>query len=304
MSEFDNKGKSTVFLVDHGMRDIAQINIVFGKSIALDLRFLREVYGITISALDHVDDDPEYIKIYGLYQADMWMSLQVLRQEIVKYPPDFIRAYIKKARLASWLSKPHPTNENRQIDIGGLANPSGYICLGQDYRDESFTRQTTHHEIEHSATLAEEWVDDKEEVDKWLSYNPRKLGYIGDRYWDIPESQRRIFKTKGFASLYGRKDVLEDRATVAEILMANPEEAYKRGENDSELKSKVEHLKGDYARRTNGKMGERYFDDLASGRVREDYWRVGALKRLFVSCWAGIDYYSGAYRQTFKQLEA
>lgn len=302
MSEQVDRSKSNIFGVDHQMRNYALIDRVSGKSIASDLRFLNVVYGINISALDQTEVDPEGVKISGLYRGELWVALQVLRQEIIKYPPDFIERLIKQARLVSWLTTQHPSDKNKRIRVGGLVTHGGYTYFGQYFSDEPFTRQIVHHEVEHRADMDENWINDYgEDVKRWQGYNPRRY-YIGNRYWDLSTPQRARFHTDGFARLYGRIDLLEDRATVAEMLMTDPEEAYKRGGKDEVLRLKVNHLKADYARRTGGRMGEQYFEDLAAGRVNEDYWRVSRFKRIFVACWSRIDYYSGAYKQTYKPI--
>ncbi len=72
---------------------------MLGSSIATNLRFLRHGYGIDVSALDTGFDGSDDINIRGLYQGEIWKSLIVLRQEIVKYP----------------LSIPHSTKKDEEL---------------------------------------------------------------------------------------------------------------------------------------------------------------------------------------------
>lgn len=301
MRDVDGTGKGTVFLVDHGMRDLKLIDKVFGKSIAENLRFLRVVYGITIAALDEDPEDPKNIKAWGLYQGDIWASLRVFRQEVIKYPSEYIRTYINKARLVEGLTKPHPSDPSRRLSVGGLACFKGPTYIVQNFRNEPYTRGVVHHEFMHCPDLAEGWDGEEGELARWLSYNPRKDMYFGDVYWDMPRRQRVRYRTKAFASLYGRKDVLEDRGTIAEDLFTNPKKLYERAGADTGLRKKIEHLKGDFRRRSCDRMGDQYFEDLAAGKVGEGYWEVNKSRKFYASCWAKFDYYSGAYRKQFKE---
>lgn len=302
MYESEGSSKATVFLVDHGMRDRGQIDKVFGRSIAANLRFLKQTYGLTVSAQDRETDDWEGMNIRGLYRADTWMSLQVLRQEIVKYPPDYIKQYIKKIRLASALSIPHPSNEQKRLSIGGKATTTGLVYVEQNYRNEPYTRLTFHHEVAHTPDLAEEWENNSVEVGKWMGNNPRRKIYLGNAYWNLTPRQRRRYSIRGFARLYGRRNPLEDRATVSEALIMDPIAAYQKGKNDRFYRGKLSQIRTDQARRTNGRMGDQYFEDLAAGRVGEGYWRLNKVRGLYISCWAEIDYRRGTYKGVYKSI--
>lgn len=304
MNESDSAPIGTVFLVNHGMRDYAVANRVIGRSIATNLRFLRHAYGVNVSALDKEADDLDDMKITGLYQADTWMSLRVLRQEIVKYPAEYIREYLQKIRLASSLSIPHPTDAKRRLNIGGRASETGLIYLDQDYKNEPYTRQTVHHEVAHAPDLAEKWQDNQAEVDKWTSNNPKGKAYIGEAYWDLTKKQKRVLRSRAFANVYGRKSVLEDRATISEDLLTDPVSTYRKGEVNRHYKGKLAQVRADYARRTNGRMGDQYFEDLAAGVVGEGYWRFNRIKGLYISCWATVDFRRGTYKDAFKEYKS
>jgi hypothetical protein len=294
------KPTSTIFLVDHGIRDHTLANRVIGRSIATTLRFLRHIYGVEVSALDEVAGDLDDMKIGGLYQAKTWMSLRVLKEEIVKYPPSFIREYIQKIRLASSLSIPHPSDKSKRLSLGGRATGTGQIYLDQDYHNEPYTRKTFHHEVAHAPDLVEKWEKNQAEVERWTSNNPKGTVYLGDAFHDLTTIQSRRLRSRAFAGIYGRKSLLEDRATIAEDLIIDPVRSFKRGEEHRSYKGKLAQIRQDYARRTNGRMGDQYFEDLAVGVVGEGYWRFNKLKGLFISCWAEVDFQRGTYKSAFK----
>ena len=296
------RSEGAVFAVDHGMRDYAQIDRVFGRSISNNLSFLRLVYGLEISAVDTDLSDPSDLGSYGLYQGHMWAYLQVLRQEVGIYPPNFIRKYLNKVRITRGLTMPHPKHpdsDSLRIKLYGRVYPHA-TYLNPDFRNESATRETVHHETEHCVTLGEKWLENEEDLERWTQYNI--LGneaYIEDRYWDLTPEEKSKLDTTGFMSPYGRKTQLEDRATIAQKLMTNPVYTHQRASTDHGLSKKVNHLKENYYVWSDGLIDGQFYEDLADGKVDENYWNGNRWRKIFASCWTEAVYWSGSYQNTF-----
>lgn len=248
----------------------------FGK-ITDNWRFLRDTYGLRnirvapVSEADHPSvaggelDFEEAIVAFG-----------VLRAELSKYPPDFIKSLdISTVRILRNLNL-KGEDDMRLEEVAGVALETGvlYIALMPE-RNPEFYARTIHHELAHIADYEEYELKDKfalgELLDavndslldlRWRACSPGNMfRYKGKRWRESEEAGE--FGPEGFATPYGTVNPKEDRATVIEYLMTRTGALLDRCSTDKILADKVKFVLKLFERRTNGAMGIEYFARLA-----------------------------------------
>jgi hypothetical protein len=234
-----------------------------------DIRHIRQRYGIRVRVgRSTVNDikDLSFVRFTTPHLAGY--DTKDFRSILGLYPPQFIRfCRINQARLLKELSdKKHPYCRGEK-NIDGFASSNGPIYIVGTYYEE-----IVHHEIFHRADQESGELEGVKE-DNWDDLNMKEMPYLYGKYWDLTEEEERGVTYRGFARLYGRVDVWEDRATVAEMLMSNPQEAEKRIAEDPILLAKTSLIKRDLYRWSGGRVDEKYWQDLYNGSVDESYWK-------------------------------
>lgn len=235
-----------------------------------DLRFLRDYYGVKVVVGSTKQGDLDHVaykrwKIPEIVRADIIR----FKQELGMYPPEFVRfCRLSHVRFSETLSLSDHAYWQGNRKLGGLA-----ISTGQMYLTSNGGKETIHHEIFHRA--------DQESNDPWLKKEKRwrklnrrnKMPYIHSIYWKMNATDRNRLPFPGYASPYGRVDAREDRATVQELLMTDPQEASERAMEDPVFYQKLGLVMLDLCRWSNGKMNRQYFNDLFNGEVQAGYWK-------------------------------
>jgi hypothetical protein len=264
-----------------------------------DLKYLKDRYGLRIiMGRLNSQDDPDIVSIKKLSLLEAVTAVRVLREEIIKYPPEYIRySKVDTVRLVRDLvcqNKRHPKGES----LDGLAVYEDHLVyFSTNNGDMLDFRDTIHHDLFHMSD--DEASDLEQEASvisllasiifkspplyllgkqilsfinflreyNWASLNPKgKAAYIGDDYQQLSEPP------DGFVSDYGTYDLYEDRSTVAALLMTDIKEALLSAENDDILQKKIIDIMGLFKIRSLGRMDSQYFNDLLQGKVREGYW--------------------------------
>ena len=247
-----------------------------------DLRFLKHKYGIRVAMhrlIPHENGDVSKIERLSVQEAVR--SLDIIREEMAKYPPEYIRGLgITRFRIVDDLFHKYKKEEQ----VGGLAFEKGYIYVATG-DDENYFRQSLHHELFHHFDFRHseykrkikffgryiDLVRDANLDSEWHALNPKGTKYIGKGYKELQDKNPNMRPT-GFAKYYGLKDVLEDRATIAEMLMTNPVMLMKVAKEDAVLMEKIDKIIILFYKRTGGRMDQRYFRDLFDSNVAEGYW--------------------------------
>lgn len=232
-----------------------------------NLEFLRDTYGIRVKLGRGTTGD------LGTVTFKRWtapsIALQdaiILRRELIKYPPEFIKfCGITRLRFVQNLSLEDHEYWEGSKGVGGLASPSGPVYIA------SYGEDTIHHEIFHRADQQSGELNKKKQR-KWKKLNRFSNPYLYRTYWDMSWQDRSKLSIDGFARGYGRVDVWEDRATIAELLMSDLQKLEKRTEEDEVLANKVKRVAIDLSHWSGGRMSEQYFEDLRAGKVQEGYW--------------------------------
>ncbi len=288
----------TVFLKPHSLSRLDQIQRYFGRPLLRDLNYLRIVYGLEVGLKGKDPYDHHDARFGGLYLAEAGEAVQVLKEEIRKYPPEYIKEMgIPRLRTVVNLKIPSRGSKPRLVDCSGMViMETRQLYWSPDFRDEPFSRKSIHHELEHDREASDVFFGRKTSCyDAWSKFHEGdKDVYIGGAsYDDMSNEDLKALDSIGFARVYGRVDEGEDRATIAELLMTDPVGAFNRVSKDSLLNAKIEYLKADYYLRSRGRMNDWYFEDLAEGRIGEGYWETDHMRRLFISCWSEIGFRLG-----------
>lgn len=254
------------------------------KQVCDDWRYLRKEYGMNLSLSKLNAKDEKSLLADRMTFEEAVEAVKILRQEISKYPPSYVKSLdITRFRVLETLTR---KNFEDDESIGGTANYEGeiYVANGDI---ESFYRQTIHHEISHRADyeqselrdkipfigwLLDEIKDEMFDAD-WAKLNPKGKDVYLRNNWRRYREMHPGVRPKGFIRPYGSKNQGEDRATIAEILMTNPQYLFRLNKNDKVLHKKTHRMIELYKQRTNGLMDEAYFADLAAGRLKEGYWQ-------------------------------
>lgn len=236
-----------------------------------NLKFLKDYYGVHIRLGRGSNGDLGNVNFKRWTTPSIALEdVTILRRELAKYPPEFIQfCGITQLRFVQDLSLENHKYWDGSKSVGGLASSRGSVYIA------SYGADTIHHEIFHRADQQSEELNEKKQR-KWKRLNRLSNPYLYRSYWDMTRQDRRKLPIDGFAKTYGRVDVWEDRATVAELLMSDLEKAEDYVEKDEVLANKAKRVIIDLYRWSRGKMNEQYFEDLKEGKVKEGYWQQAA----------------------------
>lgn len=255
-------------LNEHGRTEWQQAEWEAMWQLKDNLAFLRDTYGIRVKLSRGTTGDLE-TATFKRWTAPS-IALQdavILRRELVKYPPEFIKfCGITRLRFVQNLSLEDHEYWEGSKDVGGLASPSGSVYIA------SYGEDTIHHEIFHRADQQSGELNEKQQR-KWKKLNRLSNPYLYRAYWNMSWQDRTKLPIDGFARGYGRVDVWEDRATVAELLMSDLKKLEQKAEEDEVLANKVKRVVIDLHRWSGGRMNKQYFEDLKAGKVQEGYWQ-------------------------------
>jgi hypothetical protein len=108
---------------------------------------------------------------------------------------------------------------------------------------------------------------------QWEQLNPLKeKAYLGQAY-GTSSLQGDEKDLEDFALAARQRDPWEDRATTVGLLMTEPEVAFSKAEWGKVFRPKLDREMTFYKERSEGNMDEKYFTDLAAGKVTEGYWK-------------------------------
>jgi hypothetical protein len=154
--------------------------------------------------------------------------------------PAAVLAATKVEQVAMCSEIVHPKGDTQEIERpAGLADLRGNRLLfsvklflgGGEYRDSDWTvADITHHEIFHHLEYAQmraEMYDDSE----WNLYNP--LGFTYDA------AHKDGVRRAGFVNRYAMTHLVEDKASVYEMLMAHADELCELAKTDETIKIKT-----------------------------------------------------------------
>lgn len=248
--------------------------------VARHIDFFKSEYSLEIdlSGKSPEDEDISFIRPLNINEAKN--ALEVLRQEIIKYPPEFIRyCDIKALRLVKGVRlSEHPRFPTPDILVGGLAHPYTrlmYISTFDGYKKAS---NTFHHEILHMSDHARArrsyrgFEDGVQDLDReWANLAGGPRVYLRNNYEYLQRDEPK--RPAGFAEKFGKADEHEDRATVATLIQTNLALARQLSAADKVLDKKIRKVMTDYWIRSAGYMDATYFEDLEKGRVTESYFK-------------------------------
>lgn len=225
------------------------------------------------------ETDEEIIKAYGIdfVTKDSWY-LHLIVKALIVYPRDFF--------VNNGVRDVHFTSLWRENANGDYDEKTGVIRIETD-PDNLRKDSVFHHEVYHRLDLGtskgkefrKEWEEKfpRGSVLKLLLFKvlkreiPNFQKYIGNRYKTGGEFDR----IWGFASRYGQHSPKEDRATVAEMILSEPERLNSLLKTeDVTLKGKVQYMMSFYNKMSRGKMDSVFWADYAMGKVDSNYWRT------------------------------
>jgi len=225
------------------------------------------------------ETDEEIIKAYGInFVTDGSWNLHLIIKALIVYPRDFFQGTntVKEVRFC---------NLRRQNVWGDYDVKLDEIRIETDI-DNRRKDSIFHHEYYHKLDLGtgkgiefrKQWEEKfpRRSTLKLLLYRvlrkeiPNFQKYIGKRYKTGGEFDR----IWGFASRYGQHSAKEDRATVAQMILSEPERLNSLLKTeDVTLKEKVQYMMSFYNKMSRGKMDSIFWADFAEGKVDANYWR-------------------------------
>ena len=189
-------------------------------------------------------------------------ALQNLKFELEKYPPDLMRAKVRKIVLME---------RARGVEGGGDRgfavpnNGEAYIGIPTLLRAHvaalsgALPRLSAHHELGHVFLGVDEAT-----LNAWSKLNPPEFSY--STFIRLRKFRDRKNKEKGFADAYGETDPAEDMATVFERMMLEPAKfPHLTDRGDTVLANKVKFIK-DHLAKISPEMDEAYWERLAKAR--------------------------------------
>ena len=260
------------------------LNIFSEEELKKDIKelvnFLRNNYGLDIKAdiFGTPRDGDYYIKGENPSLAEQKQALVWLRREIGKYPS----ICIKNSRLKSiFLVKNLVAGAD---NVGGVTiGENLFISLGGNYvdlynllgwLDSSEFKETFHHELFHAVENIDnpDWAKlNKGGENAYLKAWQYNLNWR-DLDKELEAEVKQFIRPIGFASQYGQTNEFEDKATVAQLLITNPQRAFSLAQKDTVFSKKLEVCKKAFKELSDGKMDESFWQDLMAGKVDEDYW--------------------------------
>ncbi len=236
-------------------------------------------------------DEADIVHLEKLDLLEAAAALPRLRQALAKYPAAYVLfCELKRLRLVKTLQSCEPSvgvvcyagrvyYEDRSVYIA-TCGADLYSLEGALHHelfhlsDSAHIQRTMQANQSHLAHLRLAPAMYQRRYDsQWEQLNPLKeKAYLGQAYW-TSSLQGDEKDLEGFALAAGKRDPWEDRATTAGLLMTEPEVAFSKAERDEAFRLKLGRVMTFYKERSEGKMDERYFTDLAAGKVTEGYWK-------------------------------
>lgn len=240
-----------------------------------DLRFIRHSYDIRVKVGRRISSDLKNVS-FERYDPDTIIAnegVASFRKILSKYPPEFIRfCGITQTRMVEKLLLGKHRYWKGHRTVGGLASPEGPIYVA-GYDLEGIVHHEIFHRADQELCKLENIRRQRRRQLEWKGLNKHyTTPYLYGSYWQLTPEERLKLSYQGFAEPYGRVDIWEDRATVAELLMTDLEEAKIRMSEDKTLAQKAFIIYRDLYHWSGGRMNGRYFEALRRGQVDEEYW--------------------------------
>lgn len=230
--------------------------------------FLQREYGL------YVQYSPSTLPEIGVNKINPELTLnqqarilRVIQTEIQKYPPEFI----KSLNMPGIVFGLFPVRGIDKSLLGGEAYPGHPLHL----HSAAITpiKRTFHHELAHYAWFKRQEGTPLEK--EWKELNKKgKLWYL-QPLPSLPYMVATVMKGHlhpGVTRRYGLTNIEEDFATVAELLMTDPEKAQALAQKDEVLAAKMDLVRKVYTTLSNGRMNSAYFNDLQAGNIQPGYW--------------------------------
>lgn len=267
LTSFESAVPTDLRLNEYGINCYQQEEREAMRKLKRDLEFLRDRYNIRVRLSRGTKGDLKNVTfIRWTERYIVGEEVATLRTVLSKYPPEFIRGCeITQLRFVEALSVADNEYWEGNKTLGGLASTLGPVYIASGRED------IIHHELFHRADQRSREMSEKKRR-MWGKLNCLADPYLYEVYWDMPLQEQRELPIDGFASTYGRVDVLEDRATIAGLLMSDFKMAEKRFKEDKVLAGKAKRIMTDLRRWSGGRMNAEYFKDLKKGKVWEGYW--------------------------------
>lgn len=234
---------------------------------------LKKEYGVSLN-FDVIENEQE--KSLELSLAEKNDFAHSVLQALRMYPHEYVAcSKLAEIRGVKWyendsIEKPMLTT------IGGYFEPSNPTCLVINkehpflymmrdmygWRNDFATQAVFHHEFYHQF---DEHSADEVFNEEWLQFSTE----LGAKFLGPEEQNKIAFEKKGFATAYGSSSPVEDRAEIAAGLLTNLRKLVRRAENDPALKMKMERIKKEFLKKSNGLMDDVYWELAMRGNVFE-----------------------------------
>lgn len=239
--------------------------------------FLKERYGLTVQTKLSNSQLAEGWLQFELQLSEKTDILEWTRREISKYPPEYFKNFLNFATIR--ILKSYYRQGQTFIEQGSLqfeldtktGLTSHDILIAKEvfgWFDAKQFPTTFHHELRHAADGP---IMRRAEIVDWENLNENGSNAYAKQGL-INKLAEQVRRPDGFAEAYGRTNWLEDRATVAALLLTDPERAKELAQSDKVLATKIDKIKKDYLKTSGRRMDEKYWSDLADGKVNENYW--------------------------------
>lgn len=218
-------------------------NYVLHKEHVLkDKERIEQTYSITLQKIDTLTER-NHIVATPLSEVMYVASIPVIRKLISKYPPTFINnVWLEKVVLASSFSKKHAGEDC--IYLGWFeTNVDNNIYLSAPSLYKSFDHELYHQAMQHYHDGAERG----------------NLRSNDDVFYQAQHSNK---KTQWFAVNYGRENISEDQATMAEYMIRDYASIKHRAQTDSILKKKMKLVLDAFHKLSEGLINEERFENL------------------------------------------
>lgn len=265
-----------VFLYPEAKRKVE--DTFYEKEIDQEIKKLKEdlekKYKINIE-FDFNKTEEGILSWEALSPSEKRDALKCLMENIALYPPEFLaQTAIKQIVLVKNL-----TSQRKENKISGVAITNGIIFMNYKsgilgWGDEEATKGAIHHELLHEADAHDK---DRAKIKKqWANLNPggendyfKTKADLDRRYKELGKEKfdELVDKHTGFINVYSMISEEEDRATVAQSLLSYPKDIMELAKDDPILIKKIEAIKKQYKKWTNGRMNEKFWQDLAEEKV-------------------------------------
>ena len=233
-------------------------------------KFLREMYGVDVIFGDRWEFENSSAE--DLDAADATQAIQILIEEMGKYPADFFsRNKIQTLRIGKNMQIGSPFNAS---GVGGYAEGKlRHVSLDYDPSHSNFYRRSLHHEFMH---VSDFWNNGEQSDLRWSQIHTgctctteiRRIKHKGDAF---------AVQDRSFINAYGETNPGEERAEFASMMMVPRSHALflKRLEKENErdraaLSRKYEAMKKDYFGLSGGSMNQAYWDAVIALAAEED----------------------------------